>query len=405
MADPMSDASVRELREWLIDEGRYISGTGRFEEALIGRLRAAGIPVTRFSTGIPSLHPQVDSFSTLWEKSKGFEFRQFRMTPELDELLRKSPIVEAYGGKFVRCRLEQPAEAARYPITQELRQAGYTDYYIMPLPFSDGSNKAIGFSTDRPGGFSDSDIAIFDGIRGVLSVAVECRYLAHLARTLMNTYVGTQAGPRVLQGQIKRGTGEAIRAVIWFCDLRGFTELSQTLSGGDMLAILNDYFDAMGRAIADQDGEILKFIGDAILAIFPYGGRDGPSVAASRALDAAHAAAKAIDDINAGRRSSGTVEISCGIALHTGEIYYGNVGTAERLDFTAIGPAVNLASRIEGLCKETGRRLLVSEDFAAIHGGRFEDLGSFELKGIAGPRRVFAPCAGPDEASGEAGER
>ncbi len=403
MADP--ETATRAIRDWLLDESKHIAGTGAFEEAFVERLRAEGLPIVRFTTGVPSLHPQVDSFSTLWEAGKGLSFREFRLAgprvgvvPGADrdgtvqDALANSPLRLAYDeGRTVRCRLEGPPEEGEFGILPDLRAAGLTDYLVMPIPFSDASNKAVTFATDRAGGFTDAEIGVLDAIRDAYAAVMEVRYLRHLAVTLMNTYVGPVAGRRVLDGQIERGAMETIRAAIWFCDLRGFTALSEILPGHQIVDLLNDYFATMAAAIEAQDGEILKFIGDAVLAIF-VDPEDEPR-AARRALTAATVFLDAVAALNADRKESRKPELACGVALHFGDVFYGNVGSPDRLDFTVIGPAVNLASRIEGLTRELGRPLLVSAPFVALHGGAFDNLGDFALKGIAERHAIYAPAA------------
>ena len=383
--------TIAELAGWLISEARLIGDTEALDLAIVERLRGAGLPITRYTTGVPSLHPNVDSFSTLWEQGKGLTFRQFRVDPDNPQVLRGSPIFVAYQeGRTTRCRLEDPPEADEYDIAAELRQQGLTDYLVIALPFSDGSNKAMSFATDRPGGFSEDEVAILEGLRAALGATIEVRYLRHLAGTLMDTYVGPVAGRRVLEGAIRRGSGETISAAIWFCDLKGFTTLSESLPDQVLIDLLNAYFDAVTQAIESEGGEILKFIGDAVLAIFQPG-EDDDAAAAARALAAADSALARIQAANADRSAAGAPAIECGIALHVGDVLYGNVGGANRLDFTVIGRAVNLASRIESLTRDLGRPVLVSDAFAAAHSGEFEDLGSFALKGIAEARRVYAP--------------
>jgi len=194
----------------------------------------------------------------------------------------------------------------------------------------------------------------------------------------------------VLDGAIKRGMGETIRAAIWFCDLRGFTALSEELAGDAVIDLLNDYFDVVTAAIEGADGEILKFIGDAVLATFAPNEGEDEAAAAGRALTAARAAVTALAERNAERAAAGKPEIGLGIALHFGDVHYGNVGGANRLDFTVIGPAVNLSSRIEALTREVGRTVLVSQGFANLHGGDFETVGEFALKGLRAKQTVFA---------------
>ena len=383
--------TVQALTAWLVSEARLIDDTETLDLAIVEHLRGAGLPIVRYSTGVPSLHPQVDSFSTLWEQDKGLSFRQFRLEQASPTTLSESPIFIAYHeGRTVRCRLEGQPKPDEYEIVGELRARGMTDYLVLALPFADGSHKAMSFATDRTGGFTEEDIGILESLSHPLAAVIEVRYLRHMAGTLMDTYVGPVAGRRVLQGSIKRGSGEIIPAVIWFCDLKGFTTLSETLADQILIDTLNAYFDAVTQAIEAEGGEILKFIGDAVLAIFQHGDGDEAG-AAARALAAAGTALASLDLANAERASAGPPAIECGIALHIGDVLYGNVGGANRLDFTVIGKAVNLASRIEGLTRELARPVLVSQAFADAHGGDFDDLGTFALKGIADRQTVLAP--------------
>ena len=380
-----------ELITWFISDARLIKETAVQDQAIIDRLLAAGIPLYRYSTGVPSLHPQVDSFSALWVEGKGLSFRQFKLADIPDVDRSRIAIITVYDtGNTIHCPLDGPAEEDTYEILAELRAEGCTDYLVIALPFSDGSNKAVTYATRAAGGFSDEDIALLEQIRFVMAATLEVRYLRHMASTLMNTYVGPTAGQRVLKGEIKRGTGETICAAIWFSDLKGFTATSESLDSQSLLDYLNAYFDAITSAIEAKGGEVLKFIGDAVLAIFPI--NDGEeTVAAQNALTAARAAITTIADTNRKRHTDGLTEIQCGIALHYGDVFYGNVGGKNRLDFTVIGHAVNLSSRIEGLTRELGEDILVSQLFADIHPEDFRAKGRFQLKGIAGEVDIFAP--------------
>jgi len=388
-------ADIGALSQWLQSEARLIGGTEATDQAIVDRLIDTGLPLARYTTGVPSLHPHVDSFSTLWERGKGMTIRHFRQETADSTELDRSPIMIAYHqGRSQRYRLEGDPDDGEYSLLTTFREAGLTDYVVLALPFSDGSHKAMSFATDRPGGFSDADIDLLHGLRHPMAAVIELGYLRHMSVTLMETYVGPVAGRRVLDGAIRRGSGETLRAVIWFCDLKGFTALSERLPGQVLIDTLNAYFDATTSAIETQGGEILKFIGDAVLAIFPPAQGD-MAAAAGAALDAARDAAQQIERANEERVAAGAPAIECGIALHVGDVIYGNVGGRNRLDFTVIGPAVNLASRIEALTRDLNRQVLVSADFAAAATGDFEDLGSFDLKGLARRQSVFAPLPPP----------
>jgi adenylate cyclase len=374
---------------WLMADGRRILGSNDFLEEFARCLRRAGIDVTRITTGVPILHPQIFSFSGLWQLGKGASERLYRADASQPGILENSPIKIAYDGKPVRCQLTATPGDGEYPILKDLRRQGITDYVVLPVPFSDGTNKAVSFATTRTNGFSDSEFASFAAMMPAFSFNLEVQALRRTARTLLDTYVGRQSGGRVLDGQIKRGMGETIRAAIWLCDLRGFTSLSESLPRDELIEMLNQYFGPMCDAVDANHGEVLKFIGDAMLAIFPV--VDSPIVACGHALSAALTAQKVLEEQNQLRLAAGVPLIKYGIALHIGDVLYGNIGSETRLDFTVIGPAVNLTARIESLCRDLGRTVLLSADFAHTSGVTADPPGEFALKGVAEKQRVFAP--------------
>ena len=289
----------------------------------------------------------------------------------------------------MRCQLTATPSDGEFPILKDLRREGITDYIVLPVPFSDGTNKAVSFATTRTNGFSDSEIASFVAMIPAFSFNLEIQALRRTARTLLDTYVGRQSGGRVLEGQIKRGMGETIRAAIWLCDMRGFTSLSESLPRDELIEMLNQYFGPMCDAVDANDGEVLKFIGDAMLAIFPV--IENPAVACGHALSAALTAQQVLDGQNQLRLAAGVPPIKYGIALHIGDVLYGNIGSETRLDFTVIGPAVNLTARIESLCRDLGRSVLLSADFVSTSGVTADPLGEFALKGVRENHRIFAP--------------
>ena len=400
-AKPNSSANLKGTEEriaaithWLMSDARMSKDSGALNDAIVHHLREAGLPIVRFMIGVRSLHPQVDAFSSVWEEGKETVFREHLLESVEERERKQSPIFHAVDhGKSSRHRLTDPPKKNEGGIIGDLRDAGLTDYVVIALPFSDGSHRAMTFATREPQGFSAAHVAILNGLAPAFAAVIEIRYLHHLAGVLMDTYVGSVAGRKVLQGAIKRGSGETIRAVIWFSDLKGFTALSERLSGQELLDTLNSYFETMTVAIEAENGEVLKFIGDAILAIFQLDGNgdQDEKTAAVRALAAAQSAVRGLDAINEERHATNQPHIECGIALHLGELLYGNVGGRRRLDFTVIGPEVNLTSRIESLTRELKHSVLVSATFAEVHGGAFENLGEFSFKGIAQKGAVFAP--------------
>jgi adenylate cyclase len=378
------------LMYWLLTDARRITEPKAFLAALAERLTTHGIDVARLTTGVPILHPQVHSYSARWELGQVSE-RFFRLTAESLPVLENSPVKTVYsGGGSVRCDPTAPPREGEFGILADLRREGMTDYVALSIPFSDGTAKLLTVATKRPGGFTDDEMELLETMTPGVAVNLEVQALRLMARTLLETYVGRQAGARVLEGAIKRGSGETIRAVIWLCDLRGFTSLSERLPRDALIALLNEYFGRMCAAIDGGGGEVLKFIGDALLGIFPILGEDTQSVCAA-ALAAAGKAQDELAAFNAAPVDTVGSRIDYGIALHVGDVLYGNIGGENRLDFTVIGPAVNLAARIEGLCRELGRPVLLSESFVAASGLAARHLGTFALKGLTDPQRIFAP--------------
>jgi adenylate cyclase len=379
------------LLHWLLTDARRVTEPKTFLAALAEQLMAHGIEVCRLNTGVPILHPQVYSYSARWDFSQGTSERFFRLTAESLRTLENSPIKTVYsGGGSVRCDPTAPPREGEFGILADLRREGATDYIALSIPFSDGTTKYLSVATSRPGGFSDAQMQMLEVMIPGIALNLEVQALRFTARTLLETYVGRQAGARVLEGAIKRGMGETIRAVIWLCDLRGFTSLSERLPRDALIALLNEYFGRMCAALDAGGGEVLKFIGDALLGIFPILDDDTPS-ACARALAAAENAQEAFAAFNAARIEAGEAKIGYGIALHVGDVMYGNIGGDNRLDFTVIGPAVNLAARIEGLCRDLGRPVLLSADFVAASGLTAQHVGAFSLRGVSDPQQIYAP--------------
>ncbi len=392
--DITTAATIAELSDWLLIHARMNDEVGTRDAMIVNRLREAGIPIARAMIAMRSLHPQVDAFSATWEEGKEMVFREHLLGNLNTREMAGNPIFIATNyGKNLRYRLTDAPPENETAILTELRESGMIDYVVIALPFGDGTHRAMTFATRNHQGFSDAHVDILNGISTALAAIFEIRYLRYLAGVLMDTYVGATAGRKVLEGAIKRGSSETIHAVIWFCDLKGFTALSESLSADALLDTLNSYFEVMTEAIEVENGEVLKFIGDAVLAIFQptASGKDAEKDAAMRALTAAQAAMHGLVAVNAMREKNRQPLIQCGIALHFGDLLYGNVGGQRRLDFTVIGPAVNLASRIESLTRDLKQTVLVSETFSEVHGGEFQNLGQFSFKGIREKGNVFAP--------------
>lgn len=380
LAQPVIDwleaARLRQYRITLLFDG------------FVRQLNSIGVPIHRSTLHLPQLHPQLRARTVLWEAEAGGAMEIPRVHGvEETELFLKSPVKIIFdGGAPIRRRLAHPDCPLDFPITaEELKPQGYTDYTARPLPFSARKINTLTLATKHPKGFSDLHVATVEAAMPLFGLLLELRNAYRTSETLVETYLGPRSGRRVLAGTIKRGDVERINAVLWTSDLRDFTGLSTVLPKDAVIDLLNDYFEAMAQAIRAHGGEILKFIGDAILAIFPIEERPDrqPCGACRASMAAARAALDAARRVSAQREAAGKLPFRCGIALHVGEVSYGNIGAADRLDFTVIGPAVNLVSRIEALNTRLALPLVFSADYAARWGGPARSLGRHELKGFA----------------------
>lgn len=384
------------LLSWLLDEGRQSADIPTLVDAFCRRLGEAGVPLWRLSLGIRLLHPQIRFMSYYWRRHQpAVEAIERAHGTEVSQDYLLSPIyrVVEQGAAALRFRGADLEPPWAFPVLADLKQQGVTDYVVMAMVFSDGRRNAASVATDRPDGFSAAELALIDAVLPALSAVIETLTLRRLAATVLDTYVGRQAGTRILSGDIRRGSGAELRAVLWYCDLRGFTALADRLPRDALIALLNGYFEIMAGAVEARGAEVLKFIGDAMLAIFPLPG-DGTSKAdethaCTLALDAARDALARMAERNAERSAWGEATLRCGIALHVGDVMYGNIGSASRLDFTVIGPAVNLVTRIEGLCKRLDRPLLASAAFAAALPRPMAAAGNHAVPGLAEPVQVF----------------
>ncbi|WP_439530424.1 adenylate/guanylate cyclase domain-containing protein [Pannonibacter sp.] len=380
-----------QVMQWLSGDAIGIKDSLVLVGELGKRLNEAKVPVDRITTGITLLHPNVRAESAIWTTDGERALRRYLEAENLEEAYNSSPLKVVYvEGRAVRVRITPEPEAWEYGVIPDLRAAGYTDYLALPMPFSDGSTKALTLATRAPGGFTVSHIAVFETIVRPLGLICELNTLRRTAETVLNTYVGPRAGSKVLNGSIKRGEGELISAVVTFADLRGFTQLSNKLPGDKLISLLNNYFGAIAETVEAHGGEVLKFIGDEVMAIFPYTDQVEARDAAGRALLAARDAVLRIADVNASCCEE-IPQIRAGIALHAGDVFFGNVGSATRLDFTVVGPVVNLASRVADLAKHLDRDILVSDAVADLMGCRHKLHGTYYVKGFEDPVSVFAP--------------
>jgi adenylate cyclase len=381
-----------EVARWFATEAYRITDTAALVQATGERLVAAGIPLYRLSYFRRALHPEWMGTGYFWRRGKPVEALRAPHSLLLESDYLDNPLPRVYAEKKAfRVRLENATPS--YPVLRQLQQEGCTDYVVMPVLFGDGHVDALSVTSDAPGGFGRRDLDRMYALHHLFARLVETHSLRDTAITLLDTYVGHDAGEKILQGLIKRGDGDSIRAVLWYCDLRGFTPLSDRLGRQALLDLLNDYFGTMSQAVTAEGGTVLKFIGDAMLAIFPVAAGADESAVCGRALAAARAAVAAAGDLNDRRRGEGAPAIDFGLALHLGEVMYGNIGAPDRLDFTVIGPAVNLVTRIEALSRPLAAPILLSEDVAAKVAAPVRSLGRQVLKGVERAHEVFVPAA------------
>jgi len=409
-ADASLDLSA--LQRWIVEQGLRGVSLEELVDGFCRRVADAGFPARRFSMIIGTLHPRHGARSYTWRPT-GLETDAFprRRTGEDSAAYLRSPIyyLRKSGESRMRRRLDS-GEPLQFVLLEELRDAGMTEYAArivrfgevdmaglksgpsVPDPISDPL-QGIFFScaTDVPGGFDDGQLDQIASILPCLALAVKSRSTFDVARTLLETYLGADAGRHVLIGEIDRHSVKTIRAVIWFCDLRGFSLVANRVAKQELVEILDAYLEAMARPVLDHQGQILKFMGDGFLATFDLAERDNESVCRD-ALQAAADLVHLFPAFNAERRTAGRRTLDFGVALHLGDVLYGNIGAAERLDFTVVGSAVNEASRIEGMCRTLQRKLLVSQSFrdvAATAGDRMISLGFHALRGIREPQELF----------------
>jgi adenylate cyclase len=390
-APPNIDHSDSDVVRWLTNDTRDERFIDNIFVELCVRLQRAGFPVKRASLHLLVNHPQWLGARIMWADGMR-EAEIFRVDYDVrgrSEFI-DSPANEIHDGATeVRENLERdPALGRKHALYDEMRANGLTDYVAWPLYHTLGKRHLITFATDRPGGFDDAHIAGLLKLLPVLALVSEIRIKNRLARTLLETYVGSHAGELILAGATRRGSGTTVRAAIMICDLRDFTKISDNWPRDDVIDLLNGYFDAMSEPIARHGGEILKFIGDGLLAIFPL---SQPSACANllRAVAEARQAMVALNEKNS---KAGSAPLNYGIGIHVGDLMYGNIGSSTRLDFTVIGPAVNMASRLEGLTKQLGRPVLLSRSFADFVEGDFalERVGEYPVRGFNNPIELFA---------------
>ncbi|MGH6816089.1 MAG: adenylate/guanylate cyclase domain-containing protein [Hyphomicrobiaceae bacterium] len=362
------------------------------------RLLAANLPLVRGYFAFSVLHPLHSAIGITWLRGTGTTARGYAHVPGgITEAYRNSPFayMERRGLDVMRIGLTREAGAYGFSILGDLKEQGLTDYLAFRIMFDERRETGMigSWATDRAAGFSEAHIETFIRIQRRLAVASKMAVKSELMKNLAETYLGKDAGRRVLDGQIRRGDGQSIEAAIWYADLRSSTTMADTLPRQDYIDTLNAFFDATGGAVQDRGGEVLSFIGDSLLAIFPTSSLGTTAdTACAKALEAACEARRRLDALNRERRSRDRASLGCGIGLHFGEVMYGNVGIKERLTFSVFGSAVNEVVRLEQLTKQCGEPILASHAFSVASVAQWRRVGEYTLRGVGQPMQVLAPA-------------
>ena len=399
------EIDAEQMTGWMVRAA--VAGESEVEvlAGVCDRLNAAGFSLLRASLACNLLDPMFDARGVRWLRERGGVEEAF---PRDDEdwsaaNWEHSPfraLLES-GGTALRRRLDATYLRGEFPLLDRFQDEGATDYVVLAwrvgksVLLGGGEGLVASWSTDAPPGFTEAQIHLLSGILPALTLVMMFRTNHRASRTLLTTYLGSDAAERVLAGNIVRGRADPIRAVVWHSDLVGFTRISDNSSAATVLALLNDYAEVQVEEIEAHGGHVLKFIGDGILAIFPHG---DTALACRCALDAAAGLRGRIAALNDRRAASGLPVTDTHIALHLGELLYGNLGSARRLDFTVLGAAVNEAARIEALCGSLEQPIIVSSAFAEAAGDakdRLVSLGRYAMKGVARPQELFTLDLGP----------
>ena len=401
---------IVELHMWVVREGIRGAAAAALFDGLCQRLVIAGVPLWRAFAGMRTLHPQWAGYSYTWRRDlNAIEPAQFERGDEYEQSLSNSPFgyliqqIENSGQEgdpwqYLRRRLVGPEARLDFPILKEIAAAGAADYFAEVVRFgagasgdpSHGTGIGYSFATDRPGGFRDDDLVLLRAVLPAVSLAMMTHAGHTIASGLLGAYLGGDAGGRVHAGAVERGSVESVRAVLWYADVRGFTAIADTTLGLMVIELLDAIFETLTASLRVRGGQVLKFLGDGMLATFPFVDATRDETC-SQALDAAAEAMEGLDRLNAARHEAGKPIAAVDLALHLGEVLYGNVGAVDRLDFTVIGPAVNEVARIETLCEPLGRKVLISAELAAVVGDRrrLEPLGYHTLRGVRDPREIY----------------
>lgn len=380
----IDQAAIDELVDWMVDGARPSASANQIIDTICKRLVAAGIPIGRFALFIYTLHPNLIGYRFTWTPEDGLKRSEGKVGLFSTAEYTSNPLPTVIEKQVtIRRRLADPAVPHDYIIVDELIADGFTDYLAQPIIYTTGETNAASWSSKAPGGFSDEAIAALERINAPLARLTEAYLLRLNAATLLSAYVGRNGGEQVLRGKVHRGDGEEIEGTILFTDIAGYTALSNTLAGPQVVGMLNDTFDLMVPAVTSRGGEILKFLGDGFLAIFPHGGGKDLDSTAAAARETVMEMEATVEGAPVGKH------IHFRSAIHAGGFHFGNIGGADRLDFTAIGRPVNYAARLLSAASGLGLSRVASELVAPHLGVPSSLAGEARFKGFDGQQPVY----------------
>jgi adenylate cyclase len=396
---------MAELVTWVMDEGLNGTGFEHLLETLCLRLVSAGVPLMRANFTMRAHHPEIGAFFYRWNREVGITHEKFQRTDSTDvhDDWRASPLFHLINGNDheLRCKITPSERPYKFPILYDLEEQGGTDYFATRVEFSDqatsfhgdGERSPMGllvsWACDGSDGFSERDLADIRAVTKPLGLALKSNSNYNMATDLLSAYLGSDAGGRVMSGDYARGSLESIEAVILYFDLQSFTKLSEALDGADLIGLLNDYFGAIVPIIEGRGGNVLKFMGDGILAIFA---KDKIPAAELTAIRTICDIREEVDKINIKRQADSLTHTGFSIAVHAGDVLYGNIGSSSRLDFTVIGPAVNTAARLMGMCSLVDQNVIIGANVARPVMALRDDLvslGKYRLRGVAERQELF----------------
>ena len=400
---------VSNINEWLADQALSEPDIIGMFEGLCQRLYGIGIPLARARLIWPTLHPLFQAETILWNRDKETEFEQFVHQETMSDAWLQSPMKHMidHDLSVLRRNLDGPNKLLDFQVVREVKEQGFTDYLVISTKFGsragDGNAKSrvitVTWCADRQGGFSDREIESLQKIQRRFAVACKTVVQTRISNNIVETYLGKQAGERVLRGEIKRGDGRETSAVVWYSDLRNSTAMADTMPGDDYLKLLNEYFECTAGPVIEAGGEVLDFIGDGVLAIFPFENEDEKKTAIKMATMALKSSTEIHRKLNQQRQKAGLATFKFGIGLNVGSVMFGNIGVPQRLAFSVIGPTVNEVSRIETLTKIVGKSILVTKEVAALDSAAWTSLGEHTLAGVSQKVELYTVAQDEDQMS------